>query len=67
MSIDKSEGGGEKPPPSRYWVGVRRGLWSFSLGPLLLLPFLLLAAMTWGVCLRLTYELFIWAWHLFNF
>jgi hypothetical protein len=67
MSLDKSEGGGAQPPSSHAARIVRRAAWTISLGPLVMLPFLLLAAVIWGVCLRLVYELFILAWHLFNF
>jgi hypothetical protein len=33
----------------------------------MLLPFLLLGAVVWGVCLRLIVELFNWSYNLFGF
>jgi hypothetical protein len=67
MSLDKSEGGGEKPPPSAFRRGLRQSVWYVTLGPLMLLPFLLLGAVVWGVCLRLIVELFNWSYNLFGF
>jgi hypothetical protein len=67
MSIDKDEEGGSSPPSfvSRNRIG--RTLWMITVGPVIILPFLLLGAVVWGVVLRVLVELFNYAYNLFNF
>jgi hypothetical protein len=67
MSIDKQEGGGEDLPPSAFRRHLRQAIWYVVLGPLFLLPFLMLGSVVWGVCLRILVELFNWSYNLFGF
>lgn len=73
MSIDKDDtppvnGPGklpERPSVSRT-IATKVATW-FAIGPIVMLPVLVMAALTWGVIGRIVWELFSFSWDLFGF